>query len=226
MADSSDYPRSTPSRLPLDQAEIAAESALVPAEVTHCAACGAPLTEVFYEVSGRIVCTLCHDKIEGFLQGGSRVARALKGLVFGMIGGAIGAAIYFAISRLTGWDIELLIVAVALLVGGAVRAGSENRGGRFYQLLAVFLTYSTIVAMFALPALLTYLRQGPEEGVRISAIPVQIAEREPISVPIFCIALWAGWRINRKVPHPLHGPYRLSTGKTDIAPREEAPHEP
>ena len=33
------------------------------------------------------------------------------------------------------------------MVGGAVKAGSGNRGGRFYQLMALFLTYSAIVAM-------------------------------------------------------------------------------
>ena len=35
-------------------------------------------------------------------------------------------------------------------MGKAVRKGTGNRGGAFYQLLAVFLTYSSIVAMHVL----------------------------------------------------------------------------
>ena len=48
----------------------------------------------------------------------------------------------------TGWNFSLVAILVGYTVGGAVRTGSDDRGGLFYRLLAVFLTYSAIVGMF------------------------------------------------------------------------------
>ncbi len=59
--------------------------------------------------------------------------------------GAVGAAVYFGIAALTGYEFGLVAIVVGLLVGGAVRKGSNGRGGRRYQLLAVFLTYTAVV---------------------------------------------------------------------------------
>ena len=79
---------------------------------------------------------------------GSRLGRGFKAIVFGTIGAALGAILYYAIMRITGLNIGLVAIVVGLLVGGAVKAGSGNRGGWFYQLLAVFLTYSAIAIMY------------------------------------------------------------------------------
>jgi hypothetical protein len=179
MASSNDSPQTTPSDLQFDHAEFAAENPAAPADVTRCAACRAGIDEVYYAVGERIVCARCRDKIEALHHGGSRFARALKGLVFGAIGAAIGAALYYAIVRVTGWNIGLVAVVVGLLVGGAVKAGSENRGGRFYQLLAVCLTYSAIVAMYAVPALLAYLHQEPDKAAAPQVVQAQGRQAAP-----------------------------------------------
>src|SRR5207245_910442 len=42
-------------------------------------------------------------------------------------------------------EFGLVAVVVGVLVGGAVRKGSNGRGGWRYQLLAMFLTYSAVV---------------------------------------------------------------------------------
>ena len=80
-------------------------------------------------------------------EGGSRLGRVLKAFVFGTVAALAGGALYYAIVRTTGYNIGLISVLVGYMVGRAVRAGSANRGGLFYQFLAVFLTYSSIVAM-------------------------------------------------------------------------------
>jgi len=73
---------------------------------------------------------------------GGRFARAL-GLGFGAA--VVGAGIYFGIAALTGYEFGLVAIVVGVLVGGAVRKGSNGRGGRRYQLLAMFLTYTAVV---------------------------------------------------------------------------------
>ena len=47
-------------------------------------------------------------------------------------------------AKATGYEIGLVAIVVGLLVGGAVRKGSGARGGWFYQLMAVALTYAAI----------------------------------------------------------------------------------
>ncbi len=71
--------------------------------------------------------------------------------------------IYYAIIRTTGWNIGIVAVLIGLMVGGAVRKGSGNRGGLGYQLLAVFLTYSAIAAML-LPVALEGMAANADKG--------------------------------------------------------------
>ncbi len=89
----------------------------------------------------------CRQGVEASLRGGSRVARAIKALFLGALAAGIGAVIYYAIIRMTGLNIGLIAVVVGVMVGGAVRRGSGNRGGPFYQGIAILLTYLSIVAM-------------------------------------------------------------------------------
>jgi hypothetical protein len=59
----------------------------------------------------------------------------------------VGAGIYRWILFGTGWNFSLVAIVVGYVVGGAVTSGSGDRGGRFYQVLAVFLTYCSLVGI-------------------------------------------------------------------------------
>jgi len=110
-----------------------------------CAACNQAIATSYYEVNGGVTCQRCRNQImAGWNRGspGGRFARAL-GLGFGAA--AVGAGIYFGIAALTGYEFGLVAIVVGVLVGGAVRKGSNGRGGRRYQLLAMFLTYTAVV---------------------------------------------------------------------------------
>jgi hypothetical protein len=76
---------------------------------------------------------------------GSSGKRFAKALGLGFAAAAVGAAIYFGIAAVTGYEFGLVAVVVGVLVGGAVRKGSNGRGGWRYQLLAMFLTYTAVV---------------------------------------------------------------------------------
>ena len=102
-------------------------------------------------------------------QGGSRLGRAFKALLLGSIAAAVGAVIYYAITQITGLNLALVAVVVGLMVGGAVKAGSGHRGGRFYQLLAVLLTYTAIAAMY-LPATVELMSEWFREAAEADLI--------------------------------------------------------
>ena len=179
MATPNDSPGTDQDEIQFEQAEFPAETSAVQEHVTRCNACAAAIPDVYFEARGKIVCAPCRDKIEAMFHQGSRLGRGIKAVLFGTIAAALGAILYYAIMRITGLNIGLVAVVVGLMVGGAVKAGSGNRGGRFYQLLAVFLTYSAIVGMFV-PKMLDVFKKGPGQNA-----PAQVADADgkPAAAP-------------------------------------------
>src|SRR5262249_47812004 len=80
--------------------------------------------------------------------GGSGMARFIRATVFGTAAAVAGFGIYFGVMKLAKLEIGLISILVGLMVGAAVRSGSQNRGGWVYQLFAGFLAASAIVASY------------------------------------------------------------------------------
>ncbi len=114
-----------------------------------CRQCGTPIPDQYYDVDGDVICTTCYEKT---VSPGRRWIPPFKALLLGMVAAVVGAGVYRMVLFGTGWNFSLVAILVGYVVGGAVRSGSGDRGGRFYQFAAVFLTYSALVGMF-LPSL-------------------------------------------------------------------------
>lgn len=113
-----------------------------------CAECGQPLRDVYYEVNGRVLCERCRRAAEASWAAGSSAGRFGKAVLFGVAAAAAGSALYYAVLALTGYEFGLIAIVVGLLVGVAVKKGSNGRGGWKYQTLAMFLTYTSIVSSY------------------------------------------------------------------------------
>ena len=129
--------------LQFDQAEMTTPASSGPS----CDACKRPITDAYYEINRKILCSSCRQHIEASFQGGSGLARFLKASLFGFGAALVGAAIYYGIARASGLNIGLVAILVGFMIGGAVRKGTGNRGGMLYQFLALFLTYFAIGLM-------------------------------------------------------------------------------
>ena len=164
--------------LQFDQAEFATPAP----EHPSCFVCHQPILEEYYEISQRVMCPRCRQGVEASFQGGSAVARFLKAAVFGIAGAAVGVAIYYAFVRATDQHWAVISIVAGILVGKAVRKGTGNRGGLVYQLLAVFLTYSSIVAMHI--GLLLGLLPAPGGGPQ----PVENVDRGKAAKPPAAVA--------------------------------------
>ncbi len=131
--------------LQFDRAEFGEEATASPLQ---CTACNQAIAGVYYEINGAVACEGCQAKARALRTGGSALARAVWATIFGTVAGAAGAGIYYGISALTGYEFGLIAILVGFMVGFAVNFGSQQRGGWFYQLLAVGLTYCSIVSTY------------------------------------------------------------------------------
>ena len=208
-----------PSDIQFDRAEFKGEAAPM-----ACASCGSAIRSAYYQVGQAITCEQCRWRIDTEDGTGSAAGRFLKATVLGVVAAAVGAGIYYAVRALTGYEFGLIAIVVGLLVGGAVRMGSGQRGGVPYQVLAMFLTYASIVSTF-IPDILKLVRDqagaeppaGPVVEVLMMGAVIAIAFAAPflmgfeniIGVVIIAIGLYEAWKINRKADRTVTGPFRI-----------------
>ena len=126
-----------------------------------CAECNQPLAGYYYDVNGQTVCERCRYAIEAKSTGGSRAGRLLRATGAGVVAAALGAALYYAISALSGYEFGLIAIVVGFAVGTGVKWGSNGRGGWLYQTLAMGLTYLAIVSTY-IPPIVNELSKLPD----------------------------------------------------------------
>jgi len=99
---------------------------------------------------------------------GSPLLRFIKAGVLGLVATVVGAALYYGVMELTGYDLGLMAIVLGLMVGVAVRIGAEGRGGWFYQLIAIGLTYLAISFMLV-PSVYSGFKERKVERSRAAA---------------------------------------------------------
>jgi len=221
-----------------------AASAPAPAAI-GCAVCHLPIVNQYFVLgpTKTVICAACRSRDAGGV-GGSKFLRFLKATALGILGGLVGAAIWFAVRRATGYEIGLVAIVVGLLVGFGVHVGSERRGGRGYQFLAIVLTYLAIAINYG-PDVYQEIEKGihqqqsasPAAGanpkidptvqmilVALLTVPLTLAApvlavvSSPISVVIAGIALWEAWKINRARRMGYAGPFTLGAPSAGFVP--------
>lgn len=151
-----------------------------PQPAATCRGCGQPVHDVYYEVNGQAFCQNCREHIHHALTGGSPVVRFLRATIYGSLAGLLGAAIYYGIIELTNINFGLIAAFVGIMVGKAVKKGSDGRGGWFYQALAIFLTYTAIVLTYIPPL----IKMIADQGRQNAAGPAQPGKPEQPGNPL------------------------------------------
>ena len=167
----SDEPESD---LQFERAEYEGERPASPA----CGACGQAIWNVYYAVNGQMLCERCKSDLDLQKGQGSRVGRFARASLYGLGAGAVGAGIWYGVRAATGYEMGLIAIVVGLMVGGAVRKGSNGRGGWHYQALAMFLTYASIVSTYV-PEVVSSLGQMAENPSDATASPAPLAGSPP-----------------------------------------------
>jgi hypothetical protein len=115
---------------------------------TACTMCQTPIAGSYFEANGAVVCDGCRAVLAAFGTAGTRTSRFLRALGAGLLAAAAGSALYFLVSKLTGYEFGLIAIVVGFAVGAAVKWGCHGRGGALYQALAIGLTYLAIVSTY------------------------------------------------------------------------------
>jgi hypothetical protein len=152
--------------LQFDRAEYVEASASGPI----CGACDQRITDHYYQLAGKLTCEACKERALQQLFGQSGAGRFVKALFFGTGAAILGTIIYLAILKATNYHLALVTIVVGIMVGVAVRKGSNSRGGWLYQGLAVFLTYCSIAATTSAIALQQFAAQ-PARRAKTDAPP-------------------------------------------------------
>lgn len=199
------------------------DAADAPAAAPSCARCSQPIASEYYEGGGAIVCPACRETLEAEQASRSAGGRLSRALLYGLGGAVAGAALYYAILALTGYEIGLVAIAVGWLVGRAVQLGSQHRGGWLYQGLAVVLTYLAIVSTY-----IPYILEGVTGETSLASVnlagyatlllvsiaaPFLAGIENVIGLLIIGFALWQAWHMNRRVPLVFTGPYAVGRAR-------------
>jgi hypothetical protein len=89
-------------------------------------------------------------------------------IFFGIGAGIAGSVLYSAVAILTGYQLALVAIVVGVMVGKAIRHGSNGLGGRPQQILAVALTYLAITTSYVTVGIYEMVR-NPEASVETPA---------------------------------------------------------
>lgn len=135
-----------------------------------CSFCKAPVAGEYFRVNGQTACPSCRQQIDSAMSGGSKTLRALRAMAAGIAAGIAGFFIYWAVRAMTGYEVGLISILVGFMVGGAVRWGAQIRGGLFYQLMAVVLTYMSIASNYT-PDVIQGMREARAEETTAVAEP-------------------------------------------------------
>jgi hypothetical protein len=112
-----------------------------------CKICKQSITGMYYRANGATVCGSCADRVKREVPQDSHAA-FVRAVLFGLVGFAIGLALYAGFVIVTGISIGYVALAVGWIIGKAMMMGSNGVGGRRYQIVAVALTYAAVSIAF------------------------------------------------------------------------------
>lgn len=192
------------------------------AATLSCQSCARSIADAYYELGGKVVCQDCHDGALAQWNGGTPAGRLLRSLGFGAAAGLLGCLVYYAVLKLTGYEFGLIAILVGYAVGIAVRKGSRGRGGWPYQLLAVALTYLSIVGS-QLPLVLEEIGEISPLGFLVLlpillVMPFLAGFENILGILILGFGLWEAWRLNRGQDWSAAGPFRVAGAIPAAAP--------
>jgi hypothetical protein len=198
-----------PGDLQFDKVDLA-----TPAAARGCQSCKRPIAGEYFQVGQAIICGPC----AATLSGGAGRGVFLDAAFWGLAAAIVGAIAWYAVIKLTGYELGLLAIGVGFLVGRAVRKGGRGLGGWRYQALAMALTYLAIASAYAqlVPKAIGDFADGSQLMLvpAFLAAPFMAGAGNVMGMLIIGFGLYEAWKTNRRIP--LSGPFRIGPAPAPI----------
>jgi hypothetical protein len=166
-----------PNKLQFDRAELERGASGLTGTMT-CSVCGSELKDSYYAVNGHVVCDSCRRSAEADRNRGGSAGRFGKALVLGILATIACSIVWYVVLKATDTQWGILAIVVGLVVGGAVRKGSNGRGGWRYQTLAILLTYTAIVSSYV-PYIIGGMRERSAQRTKATMPADQVSPSMP-----------------------------------------------
>jgi hypothetical protein len=124
-----------------------------------CANCQRSLIDVYHTANGEPICANCRHILEGATRGVTQPAVLVRALAFGLVATLAGAFLYWAVIRFANLEIGLIAIASGWMIGKALRAGANGRGGRALQFIGAGLVYLSVALAY-----FPFVMQGAPPG--------------------------------------------------------------
>ncbi len=189
-----------------------------------CLACKQPITATYHELNGRPICASCLAAFEAHLAHVRSLRTFGRAALYGGAAAAAGSVAWHFITKVTGYELAIVAIGIGIGVGHAVRHATYGMGGKRYQALAMFLTYSAIVLTY-IPMILSALKKGQPAApllppptlvqfVSAWALLIGIAYVAPflagmkniLGLLIIGIGLYEAWKYTAAAPLVMRGP--------------------
>lgn len=162
------------------------------------------------------MCSACADRAR---QGSATQTDTVfpRAVVFGIVGAAIGLALYAGFTIITNIEIGYVSLAVGFIVAKAMLLGSNGIGGRKYQITAAALTYAAVSLSFV-PIFLYVAHRSLSDvplgkliqvGLMAPFLELQAdAGRGLIGLVILFVGIRIAWKMTRGKPQSaVEGPF-------------------
>ncbi|MBL8912293.1 MAG: hypothetical protein JNM17_16500 [Archangium sp.] len=196
-----------------------------PPQANACASCGRQLISEYFTAGPLSLCGNCAAQLKaGPPEDNQGCWRFVKAGAMGTGAGLLGAIGYGAIIYFTGYELALVTIFIGWFVGRGVMKGSDNRGGRGYQVLAAILTYVWCMQAFV-PSLITGMQKAEQPVPFIVAMLIApflalimpfMGDMGVLGIAILAFGVWRAWREAAQVVIPVEGPFSIAA----VAPSE------
>ena len=106
-----------------------------------CVSCQRTILDKYFDVNGQSVCESCRDQLAQLAETPRGWNVLAKACLFGLVAAILGAILYYAVIAITDFEIGIVAIAIGYMVGYGIRMGTQGRGGRRFQVIALVLTY-------------------------------------------------------------------------------------